>query len=574
VNPLFPQVPADLASLTDEELAEALSAHLAVVQKIRDNDEAFLEGRAANEIVEQLQGGVEEIKTMRAEQQARADAAAEYEAQVAELTAEVDEPAPETVDGEATEEEPGTETSPDDGEADQAEAEADTTDEEPAAAPVVAAAETPPAQRPRRLMRPPAPSRERTPAAADTGAALRASAGLDGFRAGETLDRDGLGRALASANRTTTVNQPGVQQFVTVASAEYPFPEERMLDDRDAEANGEKLRNFLDKAPDAMQALIAAGGFCAPFTPMYDSVVYAVADRPVRDGLPSFSPRRGGITYPPALSIADAVDAITIWDEETDANPGTAVKTCLVIDCPPFQSAQIEAIVACVQHGNFAQMTWPERIAELADLVAAAHAQAAETELLDAMKLGSTQVTDAGVYGAVSSMLSAILNAAAGIRNRERMSPGTPLRAMLPSWTADLLVQDLVNSQFDRFARTQAGVRALLANYGVNVSWYMDSETGGGQRFANQGAGALETFPNTVKWFVFPEGTWVFLDRGRLDLGVVRDSMLNATNDFQIFYETFEGIAKIGPTSLEITSTICPDGSTGSVATDGTTYAC
>jgi len=579
VNPLFPQLPEDLTGLTDEQLAEALAAHLSAVQRIKENDTEFIGARSADKIVEELAQGVEEIKALRAEKQARDDATAEFQARVTELADEVTPAEPEAEagedepDGESdTEQEPDADT--------EVETETTTTtttsesEPEPEATPEpepVTAAVTP--QR-TRLRRPPSPAPEHTPAPEESGFAMRASAGIEGFRAGQILDRAALGRALSEAARMTTVNQPGVRQFVTVASAEVEFPEERKLDDRDAESNGAKFRALLDKPPEDLQSLVASGGFCAPFTPMYDSVVYAVADRPVRDGLPSFSPRRGGITYPPALSLADARDAITIWDNDTDTEPGTATKACLVIDCPDFLEAEIEAIVACVQHGNFAAMTWPERIAELADLVAAAHAEAGEIELLDGLATGSTQVTDAGVYGAVSTLLSAILNAAAGIRNRERMSPNRPMRVVLPAWTRDMLVQDLVNSQFDRFDRTQSGVQSLLQMFGVNVSWYMDSQTGGGQMFATQGVGALETFPNTVKWFIFPEGTWIFLDRGRLDLGIVRDSTLNATNDFQVFFETFEGIAKIGPTSLEITSTVCPSGETGFLNTASGGYTC
>lgn len=572
MNPLFPQLPEDLTSLTDEELAEALAAHLSAVERIRNNDADFIGDREAASVIEELQAGVEQVKALRAEQGARAAAAAEYERQVNELTADL--VAEDAEEAAIEDDEADTDPVPPPPE----EPDTDTPPEEPATTPEPLPAEEPQpttaAAGTRVLRRPPAASADRQPVAEGNGITVRASHGIDGIVPGSNLDRAGLGDALSSAHRATSVIQPGVRQMVTVASVEYPFPEDRRLDDRDAQGNAEKFSALLDKPPKDLQALVAAGGFCAPFTPFYDSVIYATAARPVRDGLPSYQPMRGGITYPPALSLADARDAITIWDADTDAEPGTATKQCLVIDCPEFLTAQIEAIVACVQHQNFSAMTWPERIAELADLVAAAHAEAGEVELLDGLKAGSSQLTDAGVYGAVTTMLGAILNAAAGIRNRERMTRDRVMRVVLPMWTSDMLVQDLVNSQFERFSRDQDGVNALLRAYGVNVSWYMDSETGGGMMFANQGAGALETFPATVKWFIYPEGTWIFLDRGRLDLGIVRDSTLNATNTFQVWYETFEGIAKIGPTSYEVTSTVCPSGQTGSVATDGTTYTC
>ena len=58
-----------------------------------------------------------------------------------------------------------------------------------------------------------------------------------------------------------------------------------------------------------------------------------------------------------------------------------------------------------------------------------------------------------------------------------------------------------------------------------------------------------------------------FFDGGRLDLGVVRDSTLDATNDYEMFVEPFEGLADRGIESLQIQSTILPSGaSAGTVA--------
>ncbi len=63
-----------------------------------------------------------------------------------------------------------------------------------------------------------------------------------------------------------------------------------------------------------------------------------------------------------------------------------------------------------------------------------------------------------------------------------------------------------------------------------------------------------------MRWYLFPEGTFLFLDTGTLELGIVRDSVLNATNDFEIFGETFENVAFIGVESLAVSSAICDSG--------------
>ena len=63
-------------------------------------------------------------------------------------------------------------------------------------------------------------------------------------------------------------------------------------------------------------------------------------------------------------------------------------------------------------------------------------------------------------------------------------------------------------------------------------------------------------------------GSFQFLDGGRLDLGVVRDSVLDATNDYETFVEPLEGIAFRGNEVYQVQSTILPTGgSAGSVAT-------
>ena len=62
-------------------------------------------------------------------------------------------------------------------------------------------------------------------------------------------------------------------------------------------------------------------------------------------------------------------------------------------------------------------------------------------------------------------------------------------------------------------------------------------------------------------------GTFQFLDGGRLDLGVVRDSTLDATNDHETFLELFQGIAFRGNECSQVQSTIMPNG--GSAGTIG-----
>jgi hypothetical protein len=70
----------------------------------------------------------------------------------------------------------------------------------------------------------------------------------------------------------------------------------------------------------------------------------------------------------------------------------------------------------------------------------------------------------------------------------------------------------------------------------------------------------MNEFHDTFVWYIFAEGTFLFLDGGSLDLGIIRDSTLVGTNDYKMFVETFEGVAKVGVESIKVTSTIAVNG--------------
>jgi hypothetical protein len=90
-----------------------------------------------------------------------------------------------------------------------------------------------------------------------------------------------------------------------------------------------------------------------------------------------------------------------------------------------------------------------------------------------------------------------------------------------------------------------------------------------------QSAGDIADFPHAigsvsnVEAYLFAPGSFVFVDAGQLDLGVVRDSTLNNTNDAEMFGESFESLAFVGTESIRLRSAVCPSG-TGSSLTSAT----
>lgn len=75
------------------------------------------------------------------------------------------------------------------------------------------------------------------------------------------------------------------------------------------------------------------------------------------------------------------------------------------------------------------------------------------------------------------------------------------------------------------------------------------------------GANVLAEFPSTVYAYMYAPGTLLHLDEGTLDLGLVRDSTLNSTNQFTTFTEDFENVAFVGHEVDEIALALQPTGS-------------
>lgn len=572
---LFPGLPKDLSASTNEEIEALISEYSDAFLKVKARDEEFIGDLTMPEVLDAARAAKDELAELRGELTTRAEVEATFDSELESLAVEAG-----VVEAEVVAE-------GDDGDGDQAETEiveevvaevaaeaaddvveaAEAITEEAAATPLeTVAASARPAARPRL----PRPSSSSTPPSAErAGTALVASAGLEGFAPNQEMDRKMLAEAMITKLRQRTAIPRGFRDDVVIASAQYGdrFPDELRLmnDGRDSE----KIANMIEarKQMGRDDAVVASGGLCAPVTPYYELMNVAVADRPVRDAFANFNAVRGGLQFaaPPVIGDVTGVGVKTAAQDE--AGGTFAAKSCQVVDCPDFSTVTLNMIYHCLQFGNLNARAFPEMIADYNDLVMAAHARVAETALLDALGAASTAVTQATVYGATSTIITGILEAAAGIRSRNRMRPSDRLRLLAPEWLPDFLASDLVNSQFVRFEYAKEDIQRLLERYGVNVSWYYDGATGAGQVFSAQSAGVLAAFPATVVSYLYPEGSVLFLDGGTLDLGIVRDSVLNETNDFQIFGETFEALAFVGPEGLKITTTTCNSGTTGPTAT-------
>ncbi len=539
---MFPELPADLAALTDDNLTELLDQFAAVAKLVGARDEDTLGERTAEQIVTEYTAGVDAIEAIKAEQTARQEAEENFQNELATLStrAGLDE-TPE-----------GDEDEGDDTEGGDTEGDGDAAPAEAVLEPVAAAAKPAPVRRPLPAARRHRPQADIIP----EGAPLLASSAVQPFSdPGEYLTHRRLAEVmtdLINKNRIT------YQQKVIVASATFDFPPERRLG-KDGAENTAKLDALVSG-----QALTASGGLCAPLTPIYTIPSVETADRPVRDALVGYRAERGGVIVPENPILTDYAGAVGVVTAAEDAEGGTfALKTCMRIECPQFNSVEVDSIYRCIEVGNLTGKAYPELLTRVDTLVMAEHARRAEGVLLDAIKTGSVAVTDVNTTstaGAVWKLLGYLQATVEGMKSRNRMSSNAAIRGLFPEWLIGAIQADLGRAGFTR-PDAESDARALFAKCGVTASFYKDGPSDGtAQVFAAQTAGNLLPFPTAVQYAIFPEGAWLHLDSGSLDLGIVRDSTLNSTNDYQVFAETWEQAALIGVDSQWHTATLSFNG--------------
>ncbi len=405
--------------------------------------------------------------------------------------------------------------------------------------------------------------------------ALVASADIPNVSAGTTLEGVSLGQAMF--DRRQQIKGGGSDgEFVLVASATAEYDADRTLTG-DWESDQEKIKNVT-----GTDVIVASGGICSPTEAYYGLELLSGADRPVKAALPGFGATRGGLRFMAPPSISDLVGSARVTTEAEDAigyigsnSSLTAAKPSVAVSCGAITEVVVDAISSILTVGNMNARTYPELVDVWTKLAASQHARVAETNLLDKIAAAATDVTDAKAYGATGSLLGTVSKAVAGFKSRHRITSGVNLRAAFPAWTKELLRTDIAREApgdgLGRYAVTDAEIMSWFNVRGVSPIFYVDTRTGAGMAYGSQGVAAVTDFPATIEWFLWVEGSFIFVDGGTLNLGLVRDSTLNSTNDYSLFVETFENLAFVGHEALQVTSTLQPDGSGPALQTIVTT---
>lgn len=457
-------------------------------------------------------------------------------------------------------------------------------------------------------------------------AVITAAADIPGFGSGQKIDTLGVADAMHARARGLADRSARMP----VAAVKVPIPDEFMIrKDSDADAVITAAVDSVLKGKDA-EALIAAGGWCAPSETMYDQ--FSVESRDGLLDLPSVGITRGGINVPSYFGIGDAAGALWTWTEANDvaangllvvsdidvvANVATAttstahglavgstvtivnasvpglnetvrvltvptsttftytsavttatnataslqlIKGCLDIPCPVWTEYKLGAEGLCLSHGNLMDRSYPEQTRRFVDLTMTAHMHRLSNAKLAKIIATATAVT---VATAPSDVAGDVLNAidlqVADYRSQHLASENVVLDAIFPMWVKNAVRSTLA---------MRAGVLALDISTAQVVGYFTERNVRPqflhGYDPLYRSATPATGWPATTKFLLFFAGAYVEGDGGNIDLGVVRDSRLNATNDFTAAWsEQFYLVMRRGPAAREVTFTVGVNGRTG-----------
>jgi hypothetical protein len=392
---------------------------------------------------------------------------------------------------------------------------------------------------------------------------ITAGADIPGYGTGSSLDSmESVADAFAKRLHTLRNVQGGDGAQHTVATLAFEFPEDRILSGDDP-GNITKVSRVVGP-----QAITAAGaGICAPLETLYDVNICGDDDRPIRDALGRFNADRGGVRI---FGSPTLVGGVGIWER-------TGTKNCADAACPTPTDVQLDAIYACLKFSNYTNRFFPEVVKANTDLALINHAREAELHLIKKIYALSSQSLDvdalagakaAPKVGIVREIILALRSAAAYLRRVHRLKASSPLRVILPNWVSDAMIADLAMQMpgdgLEALEVSESRIAALFRNAGVNVTWALDDWKPDGTP-ATTPSIAAGGFEGTLSFPIFPEGTFLFLDGGTLDLGVQRDATMLTANEYATFVETFEGLAKIGCESLWVNAKVCVSGATAAL---------
>jgi len=310
------------------------------------------------------------------------------------------------------------------------------------------------------------------------------------------------------------------------------------------------------------------------------TVVLSAATLTTTTGVTFVIQRRNPYNLGPAVGVVTAA--------QDAAGPPNVIKYTYDVPVGTQNEYDVYSVYTSLQFGNLTGRTFPEQVEANIRVADALAARTADTQMLNLISLYSTLFTGAKTFGTARQLLAQLGHMGAVYRNSERMDPSAVLRVLLPAWAINAMRGDYIASFIgggDAWGLSDDEIAGWLADNHFMLSLYQDGPTDISQLFVTTGfsgatgngttlgtpiaipdypgTGATTSFRTQVISFMWAEGTWLGLTTGELNLGLVRDSILNSQNRYRQFSEVWETPAFVGTRTLRGEHTVAADGSYG-----------
>lgn len=388
--------------------------------------------------------------------------------------------------------------------------------------------------------------------------------GIDFNEAAEIVDRRLAGFNVQQFANAAARGQ-NINRQLGVLSIRKPIAEELKLKNSDPAHIDEVLKRATDETRLPGNSLVASGGWCAPSETLYD--LLELESREGIFSIPEFGMKRGGIKRtlgPDFGTLYNQIEGFRYTEEEDKAGnyngAGGGSKPCFKVDCPEFEEYRLNVDGLCITAGLLQQRAYPEMIARTIRGALVAHEHRMAGLIISEIEQGSTSVSFTAGDGVTANILSAIELQVQHMRYYHRLPQSTSLEAVFPFWVRGAIRADLSKRNgVDLLNVTDQVIDQWFRTRGINPQFVYNW-----QDLNTVKANAMTGFPDTVKFLLYPAGTWVRGSSDIITVDTLFDSTQLGTNDYTALF-TEEGyvVVKMGHDSRVVSVRIDPSGVTG-----------
>lgn len=355
----------------------------------------------------------------------------------------------------------------------------------------------------------------------------------------------------------------------TVALIQRNFPRELLA--TDDKSDDDLIKYATSEQRLAGNSVLAAAGWCAPSTTIYDLCEMETADGMI--DVPEVQITRGGLRFTPGPDFASIFNGSGYFHQTETQVIANTVKPCMEIPCPPFQDIRLEVEGLCITGSILQRRGYPELVERFIRGALIAHMHKLNAFVIAQMAtIGATASTlvdysAGGPLGdnTLTGLLHAIEIQVEDTRYRNRMGLGSTVAVKAPHWIQPQLRSDFSRRQGEgRTNVTDAEIQEHFARRGARLQYVYDwQDAFTGLATGPGGPTPLLNLPATVDLLMYPEGTWLRGSDSTIRLDTIYDSTNLSTNRYTALF-TEEGVlmAKTCFDSRVIRFPLCPTGAT------------